>query len=258
MTFNLNSKTLCVFSHPNHELAVFGLLQKMRPTLAFLTDGGGQHRVNETRKALESIGLGDRAIFLPYTEKSFYDALARADAGFFYGVASEIRTVISSDKPDQILCDAVEYYNPVHDMSLPIVYSANDLDIEKIFEVPLIYQKSGDTESYGIQCAPESQIDKVEVALSKEESASKREALEKTYTILRDTLGKVLLASPRALEVETIFPASSPLRWPDKDRVLRYERRARELMARGEIPVEITHAYHFLLIVSQLTGIANG
>ena len=257
MTFNIKAKTLFVFSHPNHELASFGLLQKMRPTLVFLTDGGGEKRINETRKGLEYLGLEDRAIFLPYTEQSFYDALLKVNAGFFYGVSSELRTVIHSDKPEQILCDAVEYYNPVHDISLPLVSSAADEAWEKVFEVPLIYQKSGfPPESFGVQCAPEGQEGVTEIPLSPKESDSKRHALQNIYTILRDTMGALLLSSPKALERETIFKATSPLRWPEHGRALRYERRARELMAKGEISEQITHDYHYISIVSNLIGIA--
>jgi len=256
MTFNAAAKTICVFSHPNHELSIFGLLRRMRPTLVFLTDGGGEHRINETRKGLASLGLEDRAIFLPYTEKSFYDGLLHVDSGFFYGVSTQLRTILQSDKPEQILCDAVEYYNPVHDMTLPLLVNANDSSWDRIFEVPLIYQKPDG--SFGVQCAPDSQENRIEISLTDLESVLKRGALENTYKILKNTLGTVLLSSPAALEKETLFPASTPLRWPDAGRFLRYDRRGKELMARGEVSSEITHAYHFLLVVANLIGVAHG
>jgi hypothetical protein len=49
---------LFVFSHPNHEGAVLGMVQRLRPHLVFLTDGGGERRVNETRAALPEPGPG--------------------------------------------------------------------------------------------------------------------------------------------------------------------------------------------------------
>jgi LmbE family N-acetylglucosaminyl deacetylase len=258
MTFDLKARTVCVFSHPNHELATFGLIQRLRPTLVFLTDGGGEHRINETQKGLASIGLADRAIFLPNTEQSFYDALLHVNTGFFLDVAGDLRAILKREKPEQILCDAVEYYNPVHDMTLPIVSNADDAPWDGIFEVPLIYQKPGPGESYGVQSAPAGQPGQIVVPLTETESASKRNALENTYTILRDTLGKVLLSCPDALKQETLYPASTPLRWPDPGRILRYELRAKELMARGEVPSEITHAYHFIPLAAHLTRAAEG
>lgn len=254
--FDLKARTVCVFSHPNHELAIFGLLKRLKPTLVFLTDGGGEHRINETKRGLASLGLEDRAIFLPHTEQSFYDGLLHVSQGFFYDVAGEVREILKKEKPEQILCDAVEYYNPVHDMTLPIVSNADGASWDGIFEVPLIYQRPDG--SFGVQTAPESQLDRVEFLLTEEESASKRNALENIYTILRDMLGQVLLSCPAALQKETIFPATTPMRWPDPGRFLRYERRGKELMADGKVPSEITHAYHFILLAAHLTGVANG
>jgi hypothetical protein len=53
---------LFVFSHPNHEGAVLGMIQRLRPHLVFLNDGGGERRVSETRAALAQIGLLERVI----------------------------------------------------------------------------------------------------------------------------------------------------------------------------------------------------
>ena len=58
--------TVMVFSHPNHELAVFGLVQRLRPRLVFLTDGGGARRVEETGRALDGLGLRAHATFFNY------------------------------------------------------------------------------------------------------------------------------------------------------------------------------------------------
>src|SRR5262245_32431351 len=67
------ARTLAVFSHPNHELAVFGLLQRLRPDIVYLTGGGGPKRIAETEEGLASIGLLEQARFLNYAETEFYD-----------------------------------------------------------------------------------------------------------------------------------------------------------------------------------------
>ena len=60
-------------------------------------------------------------------------------------------------KPRQVLCDAVEFYNPLHDMSLPIVAAAlNGGADAAVFEVPLVYQKSAKEEAYEVQRMPPS------------------------------------------------------------------------------------------------------
>lgn len=248
--------TVAVFSHPNHEIAIFAILKKLRPLIIFLTDGGGEQRVEETRKGLESIGLLDKAVFLSHPEQAFYDALLHLDTDYFHKVALEIWMVLKNARPEQILCDAVEFYNPVHDLTLAIVGCADDAPWQSTFEVPLLYQIPGEKESYGVQTVPDG-IDRIEIPLSAVETVVKKNALEKTYTILRDTLGKVILSSPGALLKETIFPASSPLRMPDPGRVLRYEQRAAALKAEGKVKSEITHTFHFLPVVSELLGYAR-
>jgi hypothetical protein len=235
---------------------VFSLLKKLRPTLVFLTDGGGEQREEETRKGLKSIGLGSHACFLSHPEQSFYDALLNLDTDFFHKVALELRMALKSTKPEQILCDAVEFYNPVHDLTLAIVGAADDAPWQGTFEVPLLYQIPGEKESYGVQTVPPA-APKIMFPLSKEETELKTDALQNTYTILRDTMGKVILSSPNALTQETIFCASSPLRMPDPGRVLRYEQRAAALKAEGKVQSEITHTYHFLPVVSELLGYAR-
>lgn len=253
MSLHLDLKTVAVFSHPNHEIAVFALLRKLKPYIIFLTDGGGEQRIRETKKGLASIGLDGQAVYLMHPEQAFYDALLHLDTGFFHKVVLELRLLLKGSKPEQILCDAVEFYNPVHDLTLALVGTADDAPWAGTFEVPLVYQKPGEKESYGIQTVPPA-ADRIEFLLTEEETKLKISALEETYTILRDTLGKVILASPHALNTETIFRASSPLRMPDAGRVLRYERRAAALRAEGKVKSEITHSFHFLPIVSELLG----
>lgn len=251
MNVSLTVPSVAVFSHPNHEIALLATLKKLRPRIIFLTDGGGEHRIAESRKGLAYVGLQDLATFLPHTEKSFYNALLELDTLFFAKVASEVSAILKDWKPEQILCDAVEFYNPVHDMALPIVAAADDGPWSGIFEIPLVYQKSGPVEAYGVQTAPDG-LKRIELLLSEEESALKIHALQNIYTILRDTLGPVLLASPDALKKETLLPAKTPVRQPDHGRVLRYEHRAAHLMKKGEIVSEITHTFHFLPVVSDL------
>lgn len=254
MMFHFDQKTVAVFSHPNHEIAIFALLQKVKPYIIFLTDGGGEHRIRETKKGLASIGLEGQAVFLMHKEQSFYDALLHLDTDFFNRVVLELRLLLKGAKPEQILCDAVEFYNPVHDLTLALVGAADDAPWQGTFEVPLVYQRPGEKESYAVQCVPDGVLGCNQFRLTEEESAMKRSALENIYTILRDTLGQVILSSPTALQIETIFAASSPLKNADPGRVLRYEHRAASLKAEGKVKSEITHAFHFLPVVSELLG----
>ncbi len=254
-------RRLCVFSHPNHELAVFGLLQRLRPNLLYLTDGGGEKRVAESCQGLESIGLRDRARFLNYSERAFYDALLQRDSRFCEEVAGEIRKESDLLQVEQVFCDAVEFYNPVHDLSLPLVrYALQGKCRVSVFEVPVVYQSVGPHETYEIQRFPLSQQwEQVVWHLTKEELAVKTRARGEIYRQLGAQMGPILAYTPASHAAsEVLRPAPIALPEPDAERVLRYEWRGRLLQERGAIEEVITYASHYRPLISWLSGIIQG
>lgn len=247
--------TLIVFSHPNHELAIYGLLQRLRPHLIYLTDGEGGARLAQTRRGLESIGLFGRARFLGHTEASFYGALLARDSEFYQGVADEVRVSVQALRPDRILCDAVEFYNPLHDMALPVVRAALHGPADaRVFEVPLVYQRRAEGESYEVQRLPSSRRDaQVEFHLSEQELERKVWARDQIYTVLLDQMGPLISGLPHAhLAREFAAPARLSVPEPADDVALRYERRAQVLAERGEIEQKITYREHYLPVASSL------
>lgn len=244
-----------VFSHPNHELAIFGLLQRLRPFLVYLTDGGGTDRVAQTRQGLKSIGLLGNALFLNHTEKSFYDSLLACDSEFYEEIAEEVRASFQTIRPERILCDAIEFYNPVHDVSLPVVRAAlRGYTDTPVFEVPLVYQRPVEGGSYEIQRMPASRrTGQIALRLSEEELDTKIRARDQIYTILANQMGPVICDLPRAhLGLEFMAPARTAAPEPGPDVTLRYEKRAQILAERGEIEHRITYRQHYLPVASSL------
>lgn len=247
--------TLIVFSHPNHELAVFGYLQKLKPHLLFLTDGGGEARVEQTRLGLDSIDLLDKAHFLDHTEDSFYDALLRCDSQFFADVANEVRSQVDVIAAQEVLCDAVEFYNPVHDISLPLVLAAlRGRSGPEVLEVPLIHQQSAGAEKFIVQRLPASRAsEQIELQLSEAEVAVKQRARDEIYTILSDQLGEVVLGLPNShLRMEVMAAARRSVPEPGPDVMLRYDQRASLLAATGKIEHRITYDQHYVSVASPL------
>ena len=119
------------------ELALFGFLQRFQPQkIVVLTDGGSEERIRQSRAGLDSIGL--EATYLNFAENDFYVALLRRDVSFFETVADLLYSQIATAEPHQIFCDAIEFYNPVHDITLPLVLRAADANPQAtLFEVPL-------------------------------------------------------------------------------------------------------------------------
>jgi len=246
-------RRLVVTGHPNHELAIFGFVQRLRPRLLFLTDGGGAERVEESRRALASLGLLHQAPFLDWTEESLYRALLDGDSGVFAELVAEVRSEIEATAPQQIFCESIELYNPLHDITLPIVRAATrGLPGIEIFEFPLIAQEPADGERYRVQRLPARRTTEA-LHLTAGEHGAKLSAREDLYLCLRRQLGAVLEElGPEHTAVEFFAPACEELPEPGRYHVLRYEWRARLLQDRGEIDRMITYRDHFLPMLAAL------
>jgi hypothetical protein len=248
-------RRLVVTSHPNHELAILGSLLRLRPALLFLTDGGAASRVADTRRVLDRWGLLENARFLGISEPSLYEALLEGDARVFAELVDEIRAEIARRDPEQVLCESMELYNPLHDLTLPLVAAALRAHPGvELLEFPLIAQTVGDQEAYRVQRFPEHrQADAARVSLGPEELAAKRAARSHGYPSLREQLGEVLLALDDRHLAEEVFAtarrdAAGRVELPVAGRgcALRYESRGERLRHRGDVARVITLRDHFV------------
>ena len=247
-------KRLMIFGHPAHELALFGFLQRFRPYIVVITDGGGEERIRQSRTGLESIGL--EATYLKFAENDFYAALLRRDVPFFEAVSDALSLEIVASQSDQIFCDAMEFYNPVHDITLPLVLrAAAAASRAEVFEVPLVYQTLAPGEHYEIQRMPlECARRPFRYHLTSQELRAKIHARDEIYLSLRDQAGPEFSAAPAEhLAIEETSLAGDPFAWPHATgRELRYEWRARLLRQQGVIDEIITRAGHFIPTVQGL------
>lgn len=237
--------TAAVFSHPNHELPIFGIVQRLQPALLYLTDGGGAERVKETLNGLESIGWRRPMEFLNFTEESFYNALLKRDNGFFRELAMRVREQLRVWNVRRIFCDAAEFYNPIHDVGLPVVRNALAGADCEIFEVPLVHQKPGDGEAYEFQRASESRkAQEIQIELDDREYGRKIHAWESIYNRLREMVGP-LVGDCARFRTETVIPAGRGLPQPRADCPVRYEWRGEKLKGEGKVEGVITYAEHY-------------
>lgn len=247
--FGPGARRALVVGHPGHELAIYGMLQRHPPeVIVVVTDGGGARRVSESREGLRRIGLLERTRYLDLPEQRFYDALLDGDVGFVREAAGAVRDCVRLFAPTDVLCDAVEFYNPLHDITLPIVRTALDGWDTRVYEVPLVYEVSGDEEQYAVQRVPDSMSDRrLTFALTEDELEAKVTARNEVYCSLHTQAGPELLGvSPAEMAHEEIALASDRVTSPGAGgRALRYERRARLLHAQGNVARMITYGEHF-------------
>jgi hypothetical protein len=246
-----------VFSHPNHEIAVLGTIDRLRPHIVFLTDGGGEDRMAQSAKGLASYVGPEKLHFLRHSETSFYDALLDQNVALFASVAEQVRAVVTESDAEAIYCDAVEFYNPVHDMALPIVRAAlNGREELPVYEVPLVHQRASDL-GFEMQRVPHAlDSEAIWSELTDAEFSRKVDTLRAgTYRALLDQMGEIIFAAlPERGRREQLLPARKRLPKPAPDQFLRYDERGRELKSTGQVREAIVYGDHYAPMFACLTG----
>jgi len=251
---DLTAKTLAIFSHPNHEMAIYGILRAIKPPVVFLTDGGGGERLSQTRLGLDAAGIHD-AIFLGHSQDSFYKAILRKDVTFFLEVAAQVAEILREKKPEQLLVDGVEYYNPIHDLALPISQVARRICGEpfRILAVPLVYQSAVGLHSLVFQRSlPGDRSIEQKVPLNAREGMIKRAVLSDIYTALMKMMGFPYPIVDQACREEHVVPAGDPLALPDIHCRIHYDDRGLAAKKAGLVPEAILYEAHYRPLVRDL------
>jgi LmbE family N-acetylglucosaminyl deacetylase len=240
---------LVVFSHPNHEISMLGTIGRLSPHVVFLTDGGGEERVQETRRGLSAYLEPSALHFLMRPEQSLYEALLRHDTAFYRQMSNEVGAIVARLGPTEIYCDAVEFYNPVHDITLPVVRAAmRGFGDPPVFEVPLVYQSTSGPHAFELQRVPPSlEPCSVSVDLTREELARKLSVVRaEVYGALFSQMGSLILeASSARAGREQFLRARNELPKPEPDQVLRYDERGLALKSSGAVSEAISYQRHY-------------
>ena len=159
--------------------------------------------------------------------------------------------------PEIVYCDAVEFYNPVHDIALPVVRAALAGNNIPVLEIPLIYQKAGELETFELQRVPESlSTQTVWVELTQQELDRKSATVKSgVYRMLFAQMGAVILeALPSRVAREQFLKGRSHLPSPAAEQVLRYEVRGKALKNAGAVQEAITFNAHYAPVFEALNG----
>lgn len=108
-----------IVGHPGHELRVWSWMRTVRPVVAVITDGsgsGGRARLALTREVCEESSARISGPFGVATDRDVYRAILAGDAGFFLGLSETLAAALVDDEVDAVAGDAIEGYNPTHDV----------------------------------------------------------------------------------------------------------------------------------------------
>jgi len=150
------AQTLLLVAHPGHELLLHGWLSRTHPTVHVLTDGSGYDqapRIAQTAELLRESGAKAGSIFGRLTDRQAYAMILNGDAELLVSLVAELAAAIEVQRPDIVVSDAVEGYNPVHDLcriiaGAAIVMSGADV---KHYEYAVVGHPSESAEGFRIE-----------------------------------------------------------------------------------------------------------
>jgi len=113
-------ENVLILAHPGHELRIHHWLEIAKPRVYLLTDGSGGKETSRTgysRDVVDSTGATCGAVFGDIPDGAWYEALLAGDHDFLAGVFSRMRADLATAGNVQIVSDAVDGYNPIHDLA---------------------------------------------------------------------------------------------------------------------------------------------
>jgi hypothetical protein len=113
-----DARTLLLHAHPGHELRLFGWMERHKPTVFLMTDGSGSgaSRTSHSLHTTKSAGARPGGIFGLASDRKWYAAILSADLTMFETVIGALVDAAIADRATLIVSDAVDGYNPMHDL----------------------------------------------------------------------------------------------------------------------------------------------
>src|SRR5262245_4158042 len=116
-----------VVAHPGHELRLHGWLTIARPVVHVLTDGSGAtgpSRLASTRRVVAAAKATEGEVFGAMTDAAVYAAILSRDVAALGGIVASLARSFEAHEIDHVVVDAVEGYNPAHDLVSILVAAA--------------------------------------------------------------------------------------------------------------------------------------
>jgi hypothetical protein len=121
------AKPALVVGHPGHELKVFGWISEYKPRVYVLTDGSGRQGVSRllsTSRLLAPLGIEKDSAFGLISDIGLYRAILAQDISWFLTAVDCITQSFIENGVDFVVADAMEGFNPAHDICRTLVDAA--------------------------------------------------------------------------------------------------------------------------------------
>jgi hypothetical protein len=120
VTREIDVKTILVIAHPGHELRIFRWMETTRPVVSILSDGSGGDQTSRTAYSTASIRAAKAEcgpVFGRFSDKHWYSAMLAKDSTPFLEVVDDIVMSVRGETIATVVSDAVDGYNPLHDLT---------------------------------------------------------------------------------------------------------------------------------------------
>ena len=108
-----------IVAHPSHELLLHGWISRTKPVVHVLTDGSGhssEGRMGETRDLLRDLGALPGTLFGRLSDREAYAMILERNTALLLSLATDLAAQLETERPEMVVCDAAEGYNPVPDL----------------------------------------------------------------------------------------------------------------------------------------------
>jgi hypothetical protein len=124
---SFTGRAVLMVAHPGHELRVHGWLELARPQVWVLTDGsghGGRSRLTSTSAVLAQAGGSTGAIYGRYSDRAAYEMILAGDSAAIFALVEDLAAALLGDDVSYVAGDALEGFNPVHDLCRVVIDAA--------------------------------------------------------------------------------------------------------------------------------------
>jgi hypothetical protein len=120
-------KAAIIVGHPGHELMVYNWIEKFQPMYFCLTEGSGgssTSRLQSSTNILDSLGVMRGTVFGRFSDKAIYRFITEGNTEVFIELVCELADALIESEIDSVIGDAIEGFNPVHDVCRFIIDGA--------------------------------------------------------------------------------------------------------------------------------------
>lgn len=249
----MKDRAALILGHPGHELRVFRFVEIYKPRVYVLTDGSGSgdiSRLKSTTDLLNGCGAEISPIMGYYTDKEIYRVILEKDALSLSELAQKILLDFVAHDINMVAGDAVEGYNPTHDLCR---YLINGIVSRAAAQNETVI-KNFDFQLTGIPGDPGGDDD-LAIPLSDEDFTRKYRAAEAYRELALEMKAAVEQYGSDPFKMEYLRRLKPPFAlktWPD-DAIPFYEEYARDKVQKGIYKQVISFQEHMLPLINNLS-----